>query len=59
MANIHNNSETSTHQEPFSVKIVDVLALFCIFSAFLPIGKMMENNLVDSEIVLIFAPYLY
>ena len=56
MANIHNNSETSTHQEPFSVKIVDVLALFCIFSAFLPIGKMMENNLVDSEIVLIFAP---
>ena len=56
MANIHNNSETSTHQEPFSAKIIEVLALFCIFSAFPPIGKMMENNLVDSEIVLIFAP---
>jgi len=33
MANIHINSETSTHQEPFSAKTVDVLALFCIFSA--------------------------
>ena len=37
MANIHINSETSTHQEPFSAKTVDVLALFCIFSAFLDI----------------------
>jgi hypothetical protein len=44
MANIHKNAETFAHQEPFSVKIVDVLALFCIFSAF------------HSEIVLIFAP---
>ena len=34
MANIHINSETSTHQEPFSAKTVDILALFCIFSAF-------------------------
>ena len=35
MANIHKNSDTSIHQEPFSTKFVDVLALFCIFSAFL------------------------
>jgi len=43
------------HSEPFSAKIIDVLALFCIFSAFPPIGKMMENNLVDSESFRIFA----
>lgn len=44
MANIHINSETSTHQKLFSAKTIDILALFGIFLAFLDMSRIIRDR---------------